>query len=613
MEFVEKKSGWKGPERILVVDDEDAIRRVLETALRTEGYRVTTAENGTRAWDELRGQSSSDPYNLALVDIRLPDLNGLELVARLQNLSPRPEAILMTGHGSVETAIEAIKLGAFSYAIKPIHMDELYQIVRQALEKQRLLRENRRLLQELQESNRRLAELNRTLEKRVRERTGELEESRTELQRRARELATINEITNAIASSLNLNEILGLVVRETKKLVAFDRASISLAWGSDAVNEVYFLEPGENRQRETGRTFPIKGTGISWVLKNKRALIRDDLSEAHDYLEDEFIRATGAKSGIVVPLVRRGQAIGTLNLGSMKIGAYDQTHEKILRQIAGQLAVAIDNANLYRRLEEYSRNLETEVTRRTESLEQSLRELRRAQDKLVQSEKLAATAKLIAGVAHEIKNPLNSMSFSTANIETIFKDCPDLAEARDLAQESVSILKSDIRRLKEMVDLFMSFARPRRQQREPADLNEITRGVVRGLRPELENKRIRLREEYSPDLPPLRLEKDEFHRSILNLLINALDSAGEDGAISVRTLSRGGAAALEVEDDGPGIPPENRDKIFDIFFTTKPKGTGLGLSQVFRTAESHRGSISFRDRAEGGTVFCLEIPLENPE
>ena len=597
------------PERILVIDDVREIQRVLSLALRSEGYRVTTVGRGSDAWREIDRAGQETPYHLALVDIMLPDISGLEVVERIRKDSPLTEIIFMTGHASVETAARAVRLGAFAYLTKPVKLDQLYEIVRRALEKQKLVNENQRLLAELRESNLRLEDLNRNLEERVQERTGELRESRAEIERRAKELETINEITNAVASSLDPKEILGLVVRETRKLIDFDRASVSLAWGSETINEVYFLEPAEDRAQETGHTYPIKGTGIEWVIKNRRALIRNNLDRKDEYLEDEFIHRTGAKSGIVVPLIRRGEAIGTLNLGSMKPGTYNRSHEKILRRIAGQLAVAIDNANLYRKLESYSKNLEAEVERRTASLEQSLRDLRTAQEKLVQSEKLAATAKLIAGVAHEIKNPLNSMSFSAANIEQICRTAGDIDQAREQARESLEIIRSDINRLKEMVDRFMSFARPQSHRREKTDLNSIARDVIRGLRVELESRRVRLEEDYAPDLEPVELEKDEFHRSILNLLLNALEAVEPGGRIGVRTVADPEGFTIEVSDDGPGIPEEIRDKVFDIFFTTKDRGSGMGLSQVYRTMESHRGSVNFESPPEGGTVFRIRVPV----
>ncbi len=596
------------PERILVIDDVAEIRRVLRLALSAEGYQVKTAGRGNEAREEIERAGEEHPYHLALVDIMLPDTSGIDLAEHIRQRSPQSEVIFMTGHASVKTAAEAVRLGAFAYLSKPVRMDELFQVVRQALEKQKLTAENRRLLAELRESNRRLEELNRTLEEKVRERTAELLNSRSEIQRRAQELEIINEITNAVASSLRLEEILDLVARETRKLVDFDRASVSLAWGSEEINEVYFLEPGNDRGAEIGHTYPIKGTGIEWVINTRKALIRDDLDRRDEFLEDDFIHQTGAKSGIVVPLIRRGEAIGTLNLGSRKPGVYNRSHEKILRRIAGQIAVAIDNSRLYHRLESHSKNLESEVARRTASLEQSLRELREAQEKLVQSEKLAATAKLIAGVAHEIKNPLNSMSFSTANIEKILQTAEEIGQARELSRECIEILRSDITRLKEMVDRFMSFARPQPHQREAVDPNSIVREVIRGLRDEFQAGQVRLTENYDSKLPPTELEKDEFHRSILNLLLNALEAVKPGGRIGVRTEATPDGFRLEVSDNGCGIPEEIRDRVFDIFFTTKDRGSGMGLSQVYRTVEIHGGNLEFETPEEGGTVFRMEIP-----
>ncbi len=584
------------PERILVVDDEEAIGRMLKTALSVQGYRVDAVPTGKAALEAISSALLSGGYHLALVDIRLPDTTGIELVRRFLEVSPHTQVVIMTGHASFETAVQALELGAFAYLNKPIELKELYSTVKRSLEKQRLLAENRRLMAELKESNRLLTELNRSLEKRVAERT--------------REIQTINEITGAVASSLKLDRIFRVVNREIKKLIDFDRASVALAWGSDRINKVYFLEPPADPETAGGVSYPLKGTGIEKVIRGKKPLIREDITAEGDYVEDEFIRNTGARSGIVIPLIRRGEAIGTLNLGSLKPGAYDKSHADILARIAGQLAVAIDNANLFRQLERHSRGLEEEVARRTASLESSLAELKEAQEKLIQSEKLAAVAKLVSGVAHEIKNPLNSMRFATVNIENICEKAEDPRKAGELIRESISILKSDIEGLKEMVDRFVAFARPELSPREETDVNSLVREVLRGMKPEIKARKVRLKGKYASGLPPVRLEKGEFRRAIRNLLLNALEAVEDGGRIAVETVRSDNRVRVKIEDDGRGIPPAIREKVFDIFFTTKSRGSGLGLSQVFRAADIHHGGVSFSPRPGGGTVFRLEIPLE---
>ena len=278
-----------------------------------------------------------------------------------------------------------------------------------------------------------------------------------------------------------------------------------------------------------------------------------------------------------------------------------------MKQIGGQLAVALENARLYRELKQHSVTLEQGVAARTAELRKNLEELEEAQASLIQSEKLAATSKLIAGVAHEIKNPLNSMSFATANIEkALFLE--EIGRARALCGESISILKSDIVRLKEMVDKFMAFTKPNQVAIEETDLNDLIRGVVRGIRDMLRQAGIVIEEQYGAGIPVLKIERDAFHNAILNLLLNARDAVRPGGHIKVQTLRDVDRVLIEVGDDGGGIPPEIRDKVFDIFFTTKAQGAGLGLSQVYRTVESHKGTIEFQSRVGHGTVFRISLP-----
>ncbi|MDD5555914.1 MAG: response regulator [bacterium] len=588
--------------RIMVVDDDPDVRNVLARYLTGEGWEVVATDDAAAAADGAAG------CDLLLLDIRMPGVDGIDLLGRCRQTAPATEVIIITGHASMETAIRALEYGAFDYLLKPLDLDLLCRTARRALEKKRLVDENRRLLEELTDSNRRLADLARTLERRVEERTRELAESKEAAERGARRLATINEITRAVTSSLDLREVLRIVASETGKIIRFDRASITLTDGLRSVNKVYFLKPAPEGEPEDGAPFPIGGTGIERVIRTGEPLIRDGLDTAAVFPEDEFIRATGMRSGIVLPLISRGVPIGTFNLGSAEAGAYGAEDGAVLRQIAGQIAIAIENADLYRRLRQYSDSLESMVARRTEDLQRSIAELRAAQDRLVQSEKLAATSKLIAGVAHEIKNPLNSMAFATANIEKALSSPLDRKKALALCRENLSILRSDIARLGEMVNAFMSFTKPVRVQREAADPNEIVREVVRRLGPELAAKRIGLDERYDPAVPRLMLERDPFHRALLNLLLNARDAAPRGGAIRLSTRRAGGRVEIEVADDGCGIPPEIRDRVFDIFFTTKAEGAGLGLAQVYRTVESHGGTITFRSEVGGGTTFLISLP-----
>lgn len=586
--------------RIMVVDDDADIREILVEHLEGLGYAVRGVPGAEEARAELGGV-----YDLAIVDLILRDESGVDLLRHIKSASPRTEVIIITGYATLDSALKALECGAFGYLRKPFDLKELSHTVAGAFDKIRLRDANERLLAEIVESKKRLEDLAQGLEAKVVRRTRELNASREEAERKARQLATINEITNALGSSLEMDEVLRVVSREIRKLVPFDRASMAMIDDGKCFSKVYFMEPRSGGRIET--VLPLNRTGIEWVVREKKPLIRGDLQSEGTFAEDPFIRATGMKSGIVIPLLYRGEVTGTLNLGSARENTYAKEHEGILRQIAGQVAVAMENARLYRELKQYSDTLESRVAERTAELRKKLAELKEAQENLIRSEKLAATSKLIAGVAHEIRNPLNSMSFATANIGKALS-MGDIGAARDLCGESISILKSDIVRLKEMVDKFMAFTKPVSVALEDTDLNKLIRGVARGVRVLVEEGGIELRERYGEGIPALRIERGAFHNAILNLLLNARDATGPGGRIEVRTALRGGRVCVEVEDDGAGIPDEIKGKVFDIFFTTKPQGAGLGLSQVYRTVESHKGTISVRSEAGKGSAFLIELP-----
>lgn len=586
--------------RILVVDDDADIRCILIEYLGALGYAMRGASGAGEARAEF-GRS----YDLAIVDLVLREESGVDLLCHIKKEHPRTEVIIITGHATVDSAITALECGAFDYVRKPFELTELAHTVARAIEKIRLRNENEKLVAEITESKGCLEELARSLEVKVDQRTHELTASREETERKARQLAIINEITNALSSSLDLNEVLRIVTREIRKLVQFDRASIAMIDDGHVFSKVYFMEPRSEERR--GTVFPMDETGIKWVVREKKPLIRGDLQGEGTFAEDAFIRATGVRSGIVIPLVYRGEVTGTLNLGSARESAYTKEHEEILRQIAGQIAVAMENARLYRELKQHSATLESRVAERTAELRKNLKELKEAQESLIQSEKLAATSKLIAGVAHEIKNPLNSMSFATANIGKALS-MGNIDTARDLCGESISILKSDIVRLKEMVDKFMAFTKPALITLEETDLNELIRAVVRGVREVLLQAGVSIRERYDEGIPRLKLERNAFHNAILNLILNARDALKPGGHIEVCTALCGNMVCIEVQDDGTGIPVEIRDKVFDIFFTTKAQGAGLGLSQVYRTVESHKGTITLRSEVGKGTAFRIELP-----
>jgi signal transduction histidine kinase len=234
------------------------------------------------------------------------------------------------------------------------------------------------------------------------------------------------------------------------------------------------------------------------------------------------------------------------------------------------------------------------------------------------SRKAAAIGRLLAGVAHEVKNPLNAMTIHLELLkqkvgaikEPIVVPGPAGGPPRqlDLAKH-VSIIAAEIKRLDEVVAGFLKFARPEELKLQPVLLATVIHDVALTITPEAQRRRVAFREECGSDLPAINADQGMLMQAVLNLAINALQAMPEGGSLrlSCRRASRR-RVALVVEDTGVGIPPENLPRIFDLYFTTKEKGSGIGLSMVFRIVQLHDGEVEVQSIPGGGTKFTLFFP-----
>jgi signal transduction histidine kinase len=244
--------------------------------------------------------------------------------------------------------------------------------------------------------------------------------------------------------------------------------------------------------------------------------------------------------------------------------------------------------------------------------------LNRVHSTLNYSRKAAAIGRLLAGVAHEVKNPLNAMTIHLELLkqkvgsikEPIVVPAPGGGPGRplDLAKH-VSIISSEIKRLDEVVAGFLKFARPDELKLQPVALSTVIEDVVATIGPEAHRRRVAIRQECPPMLPEINADQGMLMQAVLNLAINALQAMPEGG--SLRLGCRVGSrrrVALSVEDSGVGIPPEDLPRIFDLYFTTKEKGSGIGLSMVFRIVQLHDGEVEVQSTPGGGTKFTLFFP-----
>jgi signal transduction histidine kinase len=241
-------------------------------------------------------------------------------------------------------------------------------------------------------------------------------------------------------------------------------------------------------------------------------------------------------------------------------------------------------------------------------------ELQRTQFQLIEAAKLESVARLAAGVAHEVKNPLMTLSLGADYFLNRRIGSPDEAQlARDM--------KEAVHRASSVINILLDYSRPRPLQRASEDIHKVIENALTLVRHQLNKQRVRVVREFDPALPPLLLDRTRIEHVFVNLFINAMQAMPPGGTLTVRTFASdpcGGnsdaptGVTVEVDDTGHGIMPENAHQLFEPFFTTKPpgQGTGLGLAIVRRIMEIHGGSIRLTNRKEGGARAALQF---NPQ
>jgi len=287
-----------------------------------------------------------------------------------------------------------------------------------------------------------------------------------------------------------------------------------------------------------------------------------------------------------------------------------------LRDLA-ESAEAVGRGDFSRRIERFSDDecgdLAQAFNRMTENLQTSRAELEKTvttlkgtQAQLVQSEKLSAVGQFVAGVAHELNNPL------TAVIG--FADLLSQVSSDEKTRPHLELIAKSAHRCHKIVQSLLSFARQHAPERKLVKLNQVVEEVLEIMAYDLRTSNIKVVTQFAAKLPPIMADAHQLQQVFVNILSNArqaLQPYRQDGEITVRTFASGDSVHLEFADNGPGIAPENLTRIFDPFFTTKPvgKGTGLGLSLSYGIIQEHGGRISAHSAVGRGTVFTIELPV----
>jgi two-component system NtrC family sensor kinase len=366
------------------------------------------------------------------------------------------------------------------------------------------------------------------------------------------------------------------------------------------------------------------------AIEGKTVHIPDVLTDT-DYTATGYQKSGGYRTTLGVPLLRDGTPIGSFSLTRSVMQPFTARQIELVETFADQAVIAIENARLF-----------GEVQERTKELAASLDDLRTAQDRLVQTEKLASLGQLTAGIAHEIKNPLNFVNnFSalsaelTDELNDILKSAAFSEKIRGEVDELTGLLKDNLekvvqhgKRADSIVKNMLLHSREGSGEHRPADINslldESLNLAYHGARAEKPGFSITLQRNFDADAGAAEMFPQEITRAFLNLISNSFYAAtkrktehGESGfepTLSATTKNLGTTVEIRIRDNGTGIPAEVQQKLFNPFFTTKPagEGTGLGLSMTHDIiVKQHGGRIDVATEPGQFTEFIIVLPRKS--
>ena len=444
-----------------------------------------------------------------------------------------------------------------------------------------------------------------------------------ELGRSVEELRALGEVSQAVNSTLDLETVLSTIVAKAVQLSGTEAGAIYVF---NKVQHELHLRATYGMDQELIDALARQRIGLDETTV-ARALAEGDPVQIADLKQQpssavyEIILHAGFRAVLVAPLLRGEEIVGLLVVRRRTPGAFPQNTVDLIKTFAAQSAVAIENARLF------------------QNIEASLRDLRTAQDRLVQTEKLASLGQLTAGIAHEIKNPLNFVNnFSAVSVELIdelrealggvhvdSKLRAEISEIADTLQGNLDKVVQHGKRADAIVKNMLLHSRQGSGEHRPVDINalvdESLNLAYHGARAEKQGFNITLERSFDPTAGEVDLFPQEITRALLNLISNGFYAATKrkvqstrgdyEPMLAAKTKNLGDEVEIRIRDNGTGIPPEVKEKLFNPFFTTKPagEGTGLGLSISHDIiVKQHGGSIEVDTRPGEFTEFRIVLP-----
>ena len=636
---------------------------LIATMLRhgDRGFEVTHAPRLADAETELKRTG----FDVIISDLTLPDSQGLSTFARLHAVAGNSAIIVISGTDDEDLALKAVREGAQDYLVKGrFDAQNLRRALNYAIERQRIeqaLADSERHYRHLLESITDYTYVVKLAEGEVISTTHS---------------PTCVSVTGYTAEQYQTEPRLWLrmVHREDQVAVSEQAARVRRGETPPPLEHRLFHKDGElrwvrntvvPRRDEHGNVIAYDGlirditarkTAEEQLVKSEafyhslveslpQHILRKDLNERFTFANQKFCQLLGRPLSEIIGrtdfdffepelaakyqaddrhVIKTGKLFETVEVNQAP-GGEKRFVNVIKSPIHDSKGRIIGIQGIFWEITERIRG-EEELRRAHEELRKSHAELKAAQLQLIQAAKMESIGTLAAGVAHEVKNPLATLTMGVNYLEKIAPGTDKniglvLAEMRDAIGRADKITRG-----------LLDFAASRHLDTRAEDLNHILEQTLVLLRHELNKQQIELITEFEPDLPRVAIEKNQIQQVFVNVLMNALHAMGGGGTLRVRTSKRrmaqsrheegsrtsnqlfvgDTAVVTEIEDSGPGIPPDNLTKIFDPFFTTKPTGvgTGLGLPVSKKIIELHGGAIDITNRAEGGVRVAIMLRAE---
>ena len=548
------------PASILMVDDEPTIAELVADYLTPLGHEVRTAASAEEAIETLKHWNP----DAVLTDLNLPGASGLEVVRAAKAVDDQVCVIVITGQATTDTAIDALRHGAYDYVQKPFDLIDLKATIERGIETRRLSQTNRTLMDELRRHERELSR---------------------KVQLATWQMKTLFELSSKMSRTLSLDFRLNFICEKAAELTGAQQSLLFLKSDDDEPEFVaragYRVEKGLLNESSF-----VAGHGLNGMAVAQQAVIRRvgpgifPTAPGEGFVDP--LRALSPQSALVVPLITEQRVLGTVTLLD-KTGGFNQDDEDFVTLFAGSAAVALDNAILH---------------------EQTL-ELDRLKSEFV------------AVVSHEIRTPLTVIKGSLEILADMDiwdldeKQLQLLAGAQANCDRLMLLIRDilDFSKL-ESKGLSMSFA--------TASVSDVVRSGIENLGALVTEHEIHLVSELEPDLPEIVLDENRIGQVITNLLANAIKFSDPGAKVAVEAGRNETDIVIRVRDYGEGIDPRDMKRLFrkfsqlDSSTTRKTGGTGLGLVICKGIIEAHGGQIWVESELGEGSTFSFSLPVSRP-